>query len=128
MLAVIDGVEKIEAQQFGQSASIDLVVLVAFLHALVLSRIAHLQFPDVRSQQIVQPGSRGSFFKGDVQISPQPVEKLQNHARFCFDDRFHHHLAERISGGNRNTFLVHIHPDIFNVATLHSGTMSHFSG
>jgi hypothetical protein len=37
------------------------------------------------------------------QISAQPVDKLQNHAGLCFDDGFHHHLADRIHDGNRNT-------------------------
>jgi transposase len=39
-----------KAQQLGQSASIDLVVLIAFPHGLVFSRIAHYQFRDVRFQ------------------------------------------------------------------------------
>jgi hypothetical protein len=41
----------IEARQLGQSASVDLVVLVAFPHGLVFSQIAHHQFRDVRFQQ-----------------------------------------------------------------------------
>src|SRR5215472_9046216 len=63
MFAVIDGVEMIEAQQLGQSPRVDLVVLVAFPHGLVFSRIAHHHFRDVRLQQVVQPGGRSSFFK-----------------------------------------------------------------
>jgi hypothetical protein len=76
--------------------------------------IADNQFRHVRFQKVVQPGGRGSFFKRDVQIPAQPVDKLQNHAGFCFDDGFHHHLADRIHGGNRDTFLVHVHTDIFS--------------
>jgi predicted xylose isomerase-like sugar epimerase len=64
-------------------------------------------------QEVVQPGSPGAFFKRDVQISVQPVDELQNHAGFCFDDAFHHHLAGGVPHSNRNTFLVHIHADIF---------------
>jgi hypothetical protein len=104
----------IETQQFGQSAGVDLVTLVAFSHGLVFSRIAHHQFRHVRFQQVVQPRGRRAFFKGDLQISAQPVDKLQNHAGFCFDDTFHHYLAGRMSDRNRNTFLVNIHPDIFS--------------
>ena len=79
MFTVIDGVEMIEAQQFGQPARVDLVTLVAFFHGGILSRIAHHQFRHVRFQQVIQPGGRGSFFKRDVQISAQPTKsRLRN--------------------------------------------------
>src|SRR5229473_6006278 len=103
----------VEAQQFGQPASVDLVTLIAFSHGPVFSWIAHHQFRDVWLQQVVQPGGRGAFFKRDVQISAQPVDKLQNHARFRLDDTFHHDLPGIIPDGNRNAFLVYIHADIF---------------
>src|SRR5467141_3551087 len=109
----------VEAQQFGQPASVDLVTLIAFSHGPVFSWIAHHQFRDVWLQQVVQPGGRGAFFKRDVQISAQPVDKLQNHARFRLDDTFHHDLPGIIPDGNRNTFLVHVHADIFS--TGHKG-------
>src|SRR6266478_1328422 len=109
----------VEAQQFGQPASVDLVTLIAFSHGPVFSWIAHHQFRDVWLQQVVQPGGRGAFFKRDVQISAQPVDKLQNHARFRLDDTFHHDLPGIIPDGNRNTFLVHVHADIFS--TGHNG-------
>jgi hypothetical protein len=79
----------IKAQQFRQPARVDLVTLVAFSHGGILSRIAHQQFRHVRFQQVIQLGGRGSFFKPDLQISPQPIEKLQNHARFDLDHAFH---------------------------------------
>jgi hypothetical protein len=47
MFAVIDRSEVIETQQLGQSASIDLVALVAFPHGLVFPRVTHHQFGDV---------------------------------------------------------------------------------
>src|SRR6266851_4097941 len=109
----------VEAQQFGQPASVDLVTLIAFSHGPVFSWIAHQQFRDVWLQQVVQPGGRGAFFKRDVQISAQPVDKLQNHARFRLDDTFHHDLPGIIPDGNRNTFLVHVHADLFS--TGHKG-------
>jgi hypothetical protein len=43
-------------------------------------------------QQIVQPGGPGSFFKGDLQLSTQPMDKVQNHVRFGLDNAFHHYL------------------------------------
>jgi hypothetical protein len=43
-------------------------------------------------QDVVQPGCPGSFFKRDVQVFAQPVEELQNDARFGLDDAFHHDL------------------------------------
>src|SRR5262249_10460592 len=42
--------EMIEAQQLGQPAGVNLVVLVAFPHGLVFPRIAHHQLRDVRFQ------------------------------------------------------------------------------
>jgi hypothetical protein len=68
----------------------------------------------MRLQQVVEPGSPGAFFKSDVQVSAQSIEKLQNHAGFRFDHTFHHDLAGSISDRNRNAFLVHIHTDIFS--------------
>jgi VWFA-related protein len=95
----------IKPQQLGQPPGVDLVTLVAFPHGGILSRIAHQQFCHVRFQQVVQPRGRGSA---------QPSDKLQNHARFRFDDTFHHHLPGIIPDGNRNTFLVNVHADIFS--------------
>jgi hypothetical protein len=45
-------------------------------------------------------------------ISAQPVDKLQNHAGLCFDDGFHHHLADGVPHASRNAFLVHVQTDI----------------
>jgi len=56
MFAVIHRGEMIEAQQLGQSAGVDLVVLAAFLHGLGLSWIAHQQFRHAGFQEVVQPG------------------------------------------------------------------------
>src|SRR5215510_4883819 len=70
-------------------------------------------------QQVVQPSGRRAFLKSDLQVSAQPVDKLQDHAGFGFDDRFHHYLAGRIPDSNRNAFLVNVHTDIFS--TDHKG-------
>src|SRR5215510_8864990 len=70
-------------------------------------------------QQVVQPSGRRAFLKSDLQVSAQPVDKLQDHAGFGFDDRFHHYLAGRIPDSNRNAFLVNVHADIFS--TDHKG-------
>jgi len=112
MFAVINRSEMIETQQLGQPARVDLVALVALSHGLVFPWIAHHQFRDVRSQQVVQPGGGSAFFKGDLQVSTQPIDKLQNHARFRLDDAFHHDLSCTIHHRNRNAFLVYIHTDI----------------
>src|SRR5215475_3858893 len=58
MFAVIHRSEMIETQQLGQSASVDLVALVALSHGLVFSRIAHHQFRDVRFQQVVNQAAQ----------------------------------------------------------------------
>src|SRR5450755_3097879 len=66
------------------------------------------------SSVTVQPASPGAFFKRELQIATQPVDKLQNGARFGLDDTFHHHLAGEIQNCDRNAFLVHVHADIFS--------------
>src|SRR6266403_18454 len=71
-------------------------------------------FVYMRLQQVVQPGGPGSFFKRDLQLSTQPVDKVQNDVRFGLDHAFHHDLSSSIPDRNRNTFLVHIHADIFS--------------
>src|ERR1700747_1039724 len=40
----------------------------------------------------VQPAGPSAFFKREVPISTQPVDKMQNGARFGLDDAFHHPL------------------------------------
>jgi hypothetical protein len=112
MLSVINRFEMIEAQQLGQLAGVNPVALATFFQQSILSWITHQDFRDVRFQQIVQPGRPGSFFKRDLQISAQPLDELQNGARFRLDDAFHHDLSSRIHHGDRNAFPVHIHADI----------------
>ena len=116
VLAVIDRVELVQVQQFGQLACIDAITLVAIFQQGIPTRIAHHQFRDVRLQQVVQPGGPSSFFKRDVQVPAQPAHKLQNHAGFRFDDTFHHDLSGSIHDRARNAFLVDIHADIFGAS------------
>jgi hypothetical protein len=85
---------------------------------------AHSSLPDDQNescdaglQQIVQPGGPGSFFKGDMHVPAKPFDKLQDHARFRFDDTFHHDLAGSIPDRDRNAFLVHVHADIFSAVS-----------
>ena len=78
----------------------------------ILARIAHHDFRDVRLDQVVQPGGRGSFLEGDVQLSAQPAEKLQNQGGVGLDHAFHDDLAGRIQDRDRDAFLVHIQADI----------------
>ena len=116
MVSVIDRAQLVVVQQFGQLPRIDAVILVAFLQQSIAARIADHQFRDVGLQQVVQPGGPGSFFKRDMHVSTQPIDKLQNRARFRLDDAFHHDLPGSISDRDRNTFLVHIHADIFGAS------------
>ena len=44
------------------------------------------------------------------------MDELQKRACFGLDDTFHHQLADSIPHGNRNTFRVHIHADIFSAS------------
>jgi hypothetical protein len=41
-----------------------------------------------------------------MHVSAQPIDKLQDHARFRLNDTFHHDLAGSISDRDRNAFLV----------------------
>jgi tetratricopeptide (TPR) repeat protein len=50
--------------------------------------------------------------KCDLHVSAQPIDKLQNRARFRLDETFHPDLSCAIHHRNRNAFLVHIHTDI----------------
>src|SRR5580700_4982538 len=53
-----------------------------------------------------------------MQFTPQTVNKLQNAAGLGFDNRLHYQLATApIEDGDYNRFLVHVHPDILDVAT-----------
>ncbi len=114
VLSVVDRFNLVHVQLFSQLARIDPVTLTAVFQQGILSWITHHDFRHVRLQQIVQPGRPGSFFKGDAQIPVQPVDELQNGARLGLDDAFHHDLPTRVHHCDRNTFLVHVHADIFS--------------
>ena len=96
MLTVIDRLELVAAQQISQLPCVDAVTLVAVVQQGILARIAHHDFRDVRLDQVVQPGGRCSFLKGDVQVPAQPAKKLQNGDRFGLDHTFHDDLAGSI--------------------------------
>jgi hypothetical protein len=102
--AVIDRAELVHVQPVSQLAGIDPVILVPL--SAILPRIAYYQFRYMRLQQIVQPGGPSSFFKGDMQLTAQPVDKIQNDVRFRLDHTFHHELPGIIPDRNRNAFLV----------------------
>src|SRR5262249_1366418 len=56
------------------------------------------------------------FLEGDVYLSTQSINKLQDHARFGLDDAFHHDFAGSIPDRDRDAFLVHVHADIFTAS------------
>jgi len=64
--AVIDRVEPVQVQQFGQLACIDAVVLVPGFQQGVLARITDQHLREVGLEKIVQPSGAGFFFKGHV--------------------------------------------------------------
>jgi hypothetical protein len=45
------------------------------------------------------------FFKGDMQLTAQPVDKIQNDVRFRLDHTFHHELPGIIPDRNQNASL-----------------------
>src|SRR5262249_37087306 len=77
----------------------------------------------MRFQEVVQPGRPGSFFKRDLYFSAESIKQLHNGVGLRLDDTFHDDLAGSIPDRDRNTLLVHIHPDIFNTAS-HKGRSS----
>jgi hypothetical protein len=48
----------------------------------------------VRLDQVIQPGSPGALFKGDVQATVQSFEEIQNGDGLGFDRASHHQLAK----------------------------------
>jgi hypothetical protein len=68
-------------------------------------------------QQVVKPGCPGAFFPGDMQFALQSVNKLQKAAGFGFHDGLHHQLASAVPDSNHHRFFVHVHSDIFDIAT-----------
>src|SRR5215469_5567536 len=70
----------------------------------------------MRFQQVIQPGGPGSFLESDVYLSAQPIDKVQDHVRFGFDDTFHHDLPGSIPDRDRDAFLMHVHADIFTAS------------
>src|SRR6516165_7936719 len=116
MVSVIHRAQLVVLQQFGQLARIHAIILIAFFQQSISPRIANYQFADVALQQVVQPGGPGSFLEGDVHLSTQPINKLQDHAGFGLDDTFDHDLAGRIPDRDRDAFLMYVHTDILTAA------------
>jgi len=95
---VIDGPEKIGAQQLGKLPRINTITFVADFQQRILPRIADQDLRDMGLEQIVQPGGAGAFFEAHMQAAAQTVDKLENGCRFRFEDGLHHQLA----GGIQN--------------------------
>src|SRR5262249_26323509 len=66
-----------QPNQFGELPRIDAVILITFLQQSILPWIAYHQFRDAGLQQVIPPGRPGSFFKGEVHVSAQPIDKFQ---------------------------------------------------
>jgi len=56
-----------------------------------------------------------------MQLSPLPMQKIEQSAGFGFDDRFCYQLPGPIQNRHRNRFLVHVQPDILDIATQQAG-------
>ena len=96
VLSVVDRLEMVEAQQFGQLSCVYLVAFVPILQQSILPRVAHQDFRHVGLEQVVQPRGPGAFLKRYVHISAQPLEELQNGIRLRFENGLHYHLPSRI--------------------------------
>jgi len=86
---VIDRAELVHVQPVGQLACIDLVILVSLPGVL---RGSHTTSSLRAASAGHTTSGPGSFFKSDLQLSPQPVDKVQNAVRFGLDHAFHHDL------------------------------------
>ena len=118
-LFVIDGPEKVRAQQLGEFPRIDAVALVADFQQRIPARIADQHLRDVGLEQVVQPGRAGAFFEGHMQTAAQTVDKLQKGCRFRFEDGLHHQLAGGIHNCRRDRCLMNIQPNILGI--IHEG-------
>ena len=66
-------------------------------------RIADQDFAHLGLEQIVQPRCPGAFFPGDMQLSAQTVDELQDAAGWGFDNGFHHLLATVMEDGDQHS-------------------------
>jgi hypothetical protein len=53
-----------------------------------------------------------------LETNAATMDELQNAASFGFEDGFHDQLSTAIQDGDHYRFLVHVHADIIDVATL----------
>src|SRR5207244_8189595 len=95
MVSMVDRLEVAAAQQLGQLSRVNLVAFATVRQQGALPRVAHHNFGHMRLQQVIQPCGPSSFLKRDMQISAQPLDKLQNGYRLRFDDGLHDYLASR---------------------------------
>src|SRR6266446_6370061 len=63
--------------------------------------------------EVVQPCGPSSFFKRDMQVAAQSLDKLQNGDRLRFDDGFHDQFPGGIHHGERDSLFVNVHPNVF---------------
>src|SRR6266699_2464488 len=89
MVSMVDRLEVAAAQQLGQLSRVNLVAFATVRQQGALPRVAHHNFGHMRLQQVIQPCGPSSFLKRDMQISAQPLDKLQNGYRLRFDDGLH---------------------------------------
>jgi hypothetical protein len=68
---VIDGSQKVRAQQFSEFPCIDTIALVTDFQQGILPRVTDQDLRDLGLEQGVQPGRAGAFFEGHMQAATQ---------------------------------------------------------
>ncbi len=79
---MIDGAEKIRAQQLGEFPRIDAIAFVADFQQRILARITDQHLRDVGLEQVVQPGRAGAFLEGTCKLPRRPWINCRTVAAF----------------------------------------------
>lgn len=75
MFAVIDRLESVDSEQLCQFTSIYAVVLTTLLEQVIVFGIADHQMFHQWLDYIVEPGRMIAFLEGDMDLTPQALEK-----------------------------------------------------
>jgi len=102
MLPVVDRLERIESQQFGQLHRVDSIAAAA-LYPVVLW-VTGNHSPDQWFDDVVEPGGLVAFFESEMNFTAQIPEEISDRLRRGLDHRASYEFAVRIEDSGFRRF------------------------
>src|SRR5215204_1215815 len=110
MLTVVDRLERIESQQFGQLQRVDSIAAATLYPVVIWVTGDHS--PNHWFDDVVEPGGVVAFFESEMNFTAQVPEEISHRLGRGLDHRPSYEFAMRIQDGNGDGYLVDIQSDV----------------